>query len=190
MLGTKLADFKAKWDVCQVPGTKTKVAVQEKNASKRALVQSLRDLVRVTQNAPTTTNPIRAAVGIPLRAEVVSGIPVPDSVPILTVKKIWGREITCRLESAVSEGRGLPPGVYGAQVYSLVADAPASDTTVWVSQGLVTRTTFTIQMPSDVPAGSKVWITCGWVNPRGQSGQACTPVLAGVGYEGAMPVAA
>ena len=29
-----------------------------------------------------------------------------------------------------------------------------------------------------------------WVNPRGQTGVACTPVMTGVGYEGAEPIAA
>src|SRR4051794_8075582 len=48
-LGAKLTDFKTKWDVCQVPSTRTKVAVQEKNASKADLVFNLRSLVKVTQ---------------------------------------------------------------------------------------------------------------------------------------------
>ena len=190
LLGTKLSDFQSKWDVCQVPGTKTKVAVQQKNLSKSDLVTYLRSLVRVAQNAPTTTNVMRAQLGIPLYAETVSGIPVRAWAPELIVTKVWGRQISCRIESPVSEGRGWPPGVYGAQVYTLVAPEPTSDTTLYVPQGLVTRTRFIIEMPPETPAGSKVWITASFVNPRGQTGLACTPVLSGVGYEGAVPVAA
>lgn len=189
-LGAKLTDFQTKWDVCQVPGTKTKVAVQEKNASKVDLVFDLRTLVRITQNAPTTTNAMRAALGIPLRAETAQPKPVPPWAPELIVKKVWGHQISCKIESPVSEGRGWPPDVYGAQIYTLVAPEPTSDTTQYVPQGLVTRTSFIIQMPAEVPAGSKVWITAAFVNPRGQSGVACTPVLSGIGYEGAEPVAA
>ena len=188
-LAAKLADFQTKWDVCQVPGTKTKVAVQLKDASKADLVFSLRSLTRVVQNAPTTTNALRLALGIPERDLEPTPIPVPGSVPILTVKKVWGREITCRLESAVSEGRALPPGVYGAQIYSFIGDEPATDTQVWFNQGVVTRTTFGVQFPASVPAGSKVWLTAAWINPRGQTGLACTPVLSGIGYEGAVPQA-
>jgi hypothetical protein len=106
------------------------------------------------------------------------------------VTKVWGHQISCRIESPVSEGRGWPDGVYGAQVYTLVAPEPSSDTTLYVPQGLVTRTRFIIQMPAEVAAGSKVWITAQFVNPRGQAGMACTPVLCGVGYEGAEPISA
>ena len=59
-LATTLTDFQTKWDVCQVPGTKTKVAVQQKDASKADLVLYLRSLVRIVQNAPTTTNALAA----------------------------------------------------------------------------------------------------------------------------------
>ncbi len=189
-LAAKLADFQGKWDTCQVPATKTKVAVEIKNVSKRDLVFYLRTLVKVTQNAPTTTNAMRTELGIPLRDFEPSPIPAPGSAPILTVKKVWGHQITARLESATSEGRGLPPGVYGAQIYSFVGESPATDTQVWVNQGLITRTTFIVQLPATVPAGSKVWLTAAWVNPRGQAGVACTPVMSGIGYEGAMPMAA
>jgi hypothetical protein len=154
------------------------------------LVTYLRSLVRVTQNAPTTTNAMRAELAIPLRDTIPSSIGVPASAPILTVRKVWGRQITCRLESADIEGRGLAPGILGAQVYTFVGEEPASDTQAWVNQGLCTRTNIVIQLADETPAGAKVWITAAWVNPRGQAGVACTPVMTGVGYEGAEPMAA
>jgi hypothetical protein len=190
LLGTKLSDFQTKWDACQVPNTKTRPAVELKNASKADLVFYLRSLVKVVQNAPTTTNAMRAELAIPLRDFEPSPIPVPGAAPILTVKKVWGHQITCRLESAVSTGRAMPPGVYGAQIYSFVGPEPASDEQVWVNQGLVTRTQFVVQMAASVPAGAKVWLTAAFVNPRGQTGLACTPVMSGIGYEGAEPMAA
>jgi hypothetical protein len=189
-LATKLTDFQTKWDICQVPSTKTKVAVETKNVSKADLVSYLRSLVKVVQNAPTTTNAMRLALSIPERDLEPTPIPVPGSAPILTVKKVYGHQITCKLESAVSEGRALPPGVYGAQIYSFVGDEPASDTQVWFNQGVVTRTTFMVQLPASVPAGAKVWLTAAWINPRGMTGVACSPVLSGIGYEGALPQAA
>jgi hypothetical protein len=189
LLGTKLTDFTTKWDTCQVPGTRTKTAVELKNVSKTDLVSYLRSLVRITQNAPTTTNAMRTDLAIPLRDTIPTPKPVPGVAPELKVKKIWGHQITCQIESPVTEGRGWPPGVYGAQVYTLVAPEPTTDTTQWMPQGLVTRTNFVIGMPAEVAPGSKVWVTAQFVNPRGQSGVACTPVLAGVGYEGVEPVA-
>jgi hypothetical protein len=190
LLGTKLADFQAKWDACQVPNTKTRPAVELKNQSKVDLVAYLRSLVKVVQNAPTTTNAMRAELAIPLRDYEPTPIGVPGSAPILTIKKVWGHQITCRIESATSEGRAMPPGVYGAQVYTFVGPEPAGDTQVWTNQGLVTRTQFVIQFPASVPAGAKVWLTAAFVNPRGQTGLACTPVMSGIGYEGAEPMAA
>lgn len=189
-LDAKLTDFQTKWDICQVPGTKTKVSVQNKNASKADLVSNLRSLVRIVQAAPTTTNALRTSLGIPLRDVIPTPIPVPGSAPILTIKKVWGHQVTVRLESPDTESRGFLPGILGAQIYTFVGDEPATDTQVWVNQGLTTRTSVVIAFPSDTPAGSKVWITAAFVNPRGMSGVACTPVVAGIGYEGAMPQAA
>lgn len=189
LLGTKLSTFQAAWDVCQNPGTRTEVATEEKNAAKADLISYLRSLVRICQNAPTTTNAMRTALAIPLRDTIVSPIGIPGFAPELTVRKVWGHQISCRIESPEGDTRTWPPGVYGAQIYTLVAPAASSDTTQYVPQGLVTRTNFIIEMPAEVPAGSKVWITAAFVNPRGLSGVACTPVLSGIGYEGAEPVA-
>jgi hypothetical protein len=189
-LAAKLADFQTKWDTCQVPGTRTSVAIQQKDASRIDLVSYLRSLTRVVQNAVTTDNAMRAALAIPLRFSGGASIPIPGSAPGLHVVKVYGHQITCRLESQVSEGRGLPPGVLGAQIYTLISPTPSSDTSIYVPQGLVTRTSFAIEFPSDTPAGSKVWITAQWVNPRGQAGLACTPVPSGIGYEGAEPISA
>ena len=57
--GTKHDDFVAKWNVCQDPATKTKMAVEAKNASKSVLLDELRMLARVVQNFPGTTDAMR-----------------------------------------------------------------------------------------------------------------------------------
>jgi hypothetical protein len=189
-LASKLSDFQTKWDVCQVPGTRTKVAVSLKDASKADLVSYLRSLVRIVQAAITTTNSMRTDLGIPLRDAIPSTIPVPGVAPILLVTKVWGHQISVRLETPGLEGRTWAPGVYGAQLYTFVGPAPATDEQLWSPQGLTTRTSVIVEFPASVPAGSKVWLTAAFVNPRGQTGVACTPVMSGIGYEGAEPISA
>src|SRR4051794_13576553 len=61
--GTKHDDFIAKWNVCQDPATKTKMAVELKNASKEILVDEIRLLGRIVQNFPGTTDAMRIDLG-------------------------------------------------------------------------------------------------------------------------------
>jgi hypothetical protein len=45
-----------------------------------------------------------------------------------------------------------------------------------VPEGESTRTDFEVEFPSTVPAGTKVWLTAFWKNPRLMSGPPCAPV--------------
>jgi hypothetical protein len=187
--GTLHDAFVTKWNICQDPDTKTKAAVELKNVAKRSLLANLRLLAKIVQNAPTTTNAMRIDLGLPQRDFVPTPVPVPSAAPELKVVSVYGHSVRVSLRDASHERRGRPRGVAGAQLYSFVGANPPSATEVWKAEGTVTRSTILVVFADAVPAGSKVWFTACWYNPRGLTGPACTPVVSMVGYEGAMPLA-
>jgi hypothetical protein len=59
-----------------------------------------------------------------------------------------------------------------------VGSAPPMDISQWKFETSTTRTSFDIEFPASVAAGSQVWLCAFWFNPRAQSGPACQPVTA------------
>ena len=179
--GTKHDDFVAKWNVCQDPATRTKMAVQSKNTSKSLLVAELRFLARIIQVFPGTTDAMRVDLGLRVRDVTPSPINRPTEKPVLEVVRVNGRTVTVRLRSAASERRGRPPGVAGATICSFVGSAPPSDIAAWRTEGDSTRTDFDVEFGPGIPAGSQVWLTAYWKSPRLMSGPACDPVSIYIG---------
>ena len=186
----KSDDFIAKWNVVQDPATRTRTNTSLKDVAKAALLAELRMLVKIIQNAPATTNAMRIELGIPQRATEPTPIPPPAAAPLLEVVKVYGRQITVRLKDAVGDRRGKPQGCAGATLFSFVGAEPPASGAGWRAEGNVTRGTIIVEFAATVPAGAKVWFTAIWYSQRGLTGPACTPVQSGIGYEGAMPMAA
>ena len=177
--GTKHDDFVTKWNVCQNPATKTRMAVATKNASKSLLVAEFRVLARVAQNFPGTTDALRIDLGLPVRDVVPSPINPPTEPPVMEVVRVDGRRVTIRLRAVGSESRGKPDGVWGASVLSYIGvggATPPADLAAWKTEGESTRTDFDVEFATTVPAGSQVWLTAFWKNPRLIAGPACDPV--------------
>src|SRR5688500_6125849 len=171
--GTLHDDFIDKWNVCQDPTTKTKQAVELKDQAKNALIGNLRMLVKVVQNAPTTTNVMRIELNIPERDPEPTPVPPPALPPLLEVVSVFGRDIRIRLKDASGERRGRPIACQGAMVYSFVGANPPAGSDGWKMEGLVTRRTIIVAMSESVAPGSKVWLTASLYTERGLTGPAC-----------------
>ena len=174
--GTKHDDFVAKWNVCQNPATKTKVAVEQKNASKAVLISEIRLLGRIVQSFPGTTDAMRIDLGLPVPDTTPSPINPPTEKPVMEIVRVDGRTVSIRLRSPDSEGRSKPPGVIGASIFSFAGAAPPADVSAWKSEGESTRTDFDIEFPATLAPGTQVWLTAYWKSPRLMSGPACDPV--------------
>ena len=169
-------DFVAKWNVCQVPSTKTPLAIEQKNAAKQLLIAEIRKLSRIVQNSPTTTDAMRVELGLPVPDVTPSPINPPTEKPVVEIVKVDGRTVTVRLRQPGSESRGKPAGVLGATVCSFIGATPPADIAGWKPEGESTRTDFSVAFPASVPAGTQVWITAFWKNPRLMSGPPCDPI--------------
>jgi hypothetical protein len=183
-------DFVSKWNIVQVPATRTKAAISIKNAAKFALLDNLRELARIVQNHPGVTNAMRIDLGLPERDFEPTPVPVPALAPNVEVKKVYGRYVTVIVTDPTSERRFKMQGCDGAQLFTFVGENPPAGADGWKSEGVITRSKVIIAFGPSVEPGSKVWITAAYFNPRGLTGPASTPISTGIGYEGALPLAA
>jgi hypothetical protein len=183
--GLLLTDFLAKRAVCLDPATKTRLAVELKDVSKANLVENLRMLARIVQNAPTTTNAMRIDLGLPERDDEPTPAEQITEMPALTVLKIQGRNVRIRVRDASGERRGKPSFADGCLIFSYVGETPPASYIGWTSEGNLTKDSAIVAFPAAVPVGAKVWFAAMWYNTKG-AGPGCTPVAAVIGAEGSM----
>ena len=157
------------------PGVRNKMAVTAKNNSRSALKANASLLAGLIEHTSTVTDEQKVQLQLNVRARPTP-IPPPATAPVIDIISSVGNAVKIRLHDAVSPRRGRPTGVAGAALFSFVGAAAPTDESAWTFQGLTTRTTATITFPNTVAAGSKVWITAYWRNPRDQSGPAATAV--------------
>jgi hypothetical protein len=150
--------------------------------------EACRKIVRVIY-AQTLTDQQLIDIGLRPYDPVPTPSPIPASAPILVVVSVFGHDVRVKLKDASGERRGKPSFVTSAQLYSYVGEEPPAGADGWKLEACVTRTSIIVAFPSTVPAGSKVYLTAAWMNSRGLTGPACTPVASAIGYEGAMPMA-
>jgi hypothetical protein len=169
------------------PATRTHDAILAKNAAKQACIANLRMLAGIIQKYPGTTDVLRAQFGLTV-PKARSPIPVPTEIPVVEVTKRYGTTVIIRLHDGTAR-KSKPAGVQGARVYTFVGANPPVEVTDWFEEGQTTRTDVELNFDPATPAGSTVWITAAWYNPRGQLGPGAQPistVIAG----GAMELAA
>lgn len=160
------------------PATRTRAAIASKDAAKKPLQAMARDLARIINAFPTITNAQRIDLGLTPRSGTISPIQAPDVAPVLDVVGAIGRTIKIRLRSPDSARRGKPEGVAGVTIFSYVGNTPPADISLYRFEGSTSRTTAEVEFSPMVPAGSQVFLTAFYYNPRGESGPACQPVSA------------
>lgn len=155
--------------------TRTTPTIVEKNLAKQALIEYTREIVEIIQAYPGTTDVMRAELQITIRDHEPSPSPIPAYAPTFHIVKVIGHKIWYTLREPGSDSRGKPDGVIGALLHAFIGDAAPSNPADWQTLGLATRTNSTIILPSaQYPAGSRVWLSASWVNPKGQTGPMST----------------
>jgi hypothetical protein len=182
-LATNRTSFVNDWNVCQVPATKTKPAVAQKNASKRVLQQNISALAAVATNQPDMTNSLREELGLRPKDDTLTPIPAPVEVPVAKIISVNGWMTEVQITTADSDRRGLPDDVAGVNIYSFVGQTAPSDPSLWVYEGESSRGRFKIEAPAELAAGTKIFYAFCFKSPRFQTGPACAgvPVVVGGG---------
>ena len=171
--------------------TRTKVTIGNKKIARDNLRANAILLAGIARNTPTVTNPQLEALGL-LPRTIPTPIPAPGAAPVVQIVSASGNSVNIRLRNGTGSGRGKPPGVKSATVFSYVGAVAPTDITLWQYQGVMTKVTATVVFPDTVAGGSRVWLTAIWSNNRAQSGPAADPVSTNIagGGVGAMAEAA
>lgn len=181
--------FATAYAVSTNPNTNSKQATAAKNQAKETLLSArngARELVRVAQAFPSITNAQRAELGLRIPSTGSSPIPAPTSAPEFAVVSTFGRTVKIRLRDADNpDRRGKPDGTEGATILMYVGESapdtsnvgtvPPSDPSSWVFLVNTSKTIVDLDIPANVAAGTKLWLTAFWFNARKQAGPAATP---------------
>jgi len=125
---------------------------------------------------PNITDVQRQALGLRIRSTNHTPIPAPTEMPEMDILSVTGRTVRARLHGETIEHRRKPTGCTGAYIWTFAGENPPEELSEWVFWSQTTKTTFEIEFPVSVEAGSKVWLAAGWVNAKGQIGPVCDPV--------------
>jgi hypothetical protein len=172
--------FASAYALVTSPTANSKANVILKNQAKEALLYGpggAWQLVNIVQAFPGTTDFMRGELGLRIPDTEMTPVPPPDSAPDLSLVSQVGRVIKLKLRDRKNaDSRGKPAGVTGATViYSVGNDQPTS-TAQYIFSSNTSRTTFDVEIPQTVLAGSRVWFTAFWFNARMESGPIASPV--------------
>jgi hypothetical protein len=176
--GTLNTAFSSAYTTATAPSTRTRGTVAAKNAARATLKANARLLARIVQATASVTAQQKIDLGLTPRDVIPSPINPPTEAPVIEIVAALGRTIKLNLRTVGSDRRGKPNGVQGASLFSFVGAAAPADLSDWMFEGSTTRTSFDVEFAPTIPAGSQVWLTAFWFNPRSQSGPACTPINA------------
>lgn len=171
--------FVSAYNISQNPNTNSKANVNAKNVAKDNLLNGSGgawDLVDIVQAFPGTTDVMRGQLGLRIPDSDPTPVPAPSTAPDLSIISTFGRTIKVRLRDQENpDSRGKPDGVQGATVIYHVGESAPSDPAQWTFAMNVSKTTFDVEVPSSIEAGSKVFLTAFWFNARKESSPAASP---------------
>lgn len=166
--------FKAAWDVTRSRSTRSGSAVILKNEKKKALVKNLRELAKIIQAYPGTTDEQRDLFGLNIPA-TRQPVPVPTDMALVEVKSSGPNSIKVRVHGGEALNRRKPLGSTGCVVMTYVGPEAPVDEKLWTMEGATTKSVFDISFPNDIAPGSVVWVAAAFVNAKLQHGPLTYP---------------
>lgn len=158
------------------PAQRNKTATAAKNAARTVLKNAATLLANKVYAGASVTDAQKIELGIPPRATPTVN-PTPDTAPVLQVISSSAWTVRMRLRDANGDGRGKPPGVIGASVFSYVGANPPTDISQYKFEGNTGRVNkIDVQFSDALPAGTRVWLTAFWFNGRKASGPMCAAI--------------
>lgn len=155
--------------------TRSPTNIRLKDEKKAAAVEYAREIVRIIQAFPGTTDAMREDLRINIRK-------TPERAPVLTfapgvdVLAVKGLTVSLRIHDDSVMKRARPAGAVSAAVFSFVGNTPAPDPRDWTFEGNTKKTKFDVTFPESVAGGSKVWFVAYWINNLDEPGPASDAV--------------
>jgi hypothetical protein len=185
---TLTTNFSTLLTQCDAPATRTPVLVEQKQEARKLLRQASANLAKVISGTPTVTNAQLLSLRMNERV-IPQPRQVPGTPPTIEVISCSGRLVKARVHDTATEGRGLPFGAVGAQIFSFVGPEAPTDPREYHYEGTTTRATTDILFPNDVASGATIWLSANWISARGQRSPASPPISFTL-QGGAIPAAA
>lgn len=163
------AVFKQKYAESQSPGTRTSVAVMEKNEGRAALEKAVRQAVKeyLTYNH-TVNDSDRVSLCLPVRDTIATHAPVAAQAPLVFVDiHVIGILVFRFSENAHSKAK--PPGQYALELATLVSDTQPQHFDELTGRRICTRSPLRVAFEY-TQRGATVWYAARWLNTRGQPG--------------------
>jgi hypothetical protein len=180
-LSDAVAAYAEAYGKAAAPMTRTRITVEEKNLSREALMPPIAAVAAVLDTDPNVSNAKLMELGLPPR-RTRQRWQVPTETPCIQIRHRNAATVSIRVYPTVGSN-AKPAETSGAMIYYCVGAEPVSALDEWTFARNSTRTTADIHFPSDLPAGTPVWITARWFNRTG-AGPLARPigtVLAGGG---------
>jgi hypothetical protein len=148
---------------------KTSIIVAEKNAARKTLVAEIRALADFRLKNPIITNAQRIALGLHVRDNTPTTIPVPKSRPELDIDVVDFRRLKVIFHDMGSDSKAKPYGVNGAVIVYAVLDVPPADINALIRSVLATRTPHILEFTEE-ERGKTVYMAICWQNEKGERG--------------------
>ena len=172
------------------PRTRGHATVFAKSQAKVTLTAYLRRVIRNIQGCIKVSDQQRTDLGLPVRKATATPVPAPTAKPRVSVAAGPGRTMRVTVQDPADGRRSRPDGAAGATILSYVGEVPPADVSGWTFEQNVSGREATLYFDAGLPAGTAVWVTAFYYNPRGQSGPAALPATDTVGAAGVATSAA
>ena len=175
----ELAAARAAWEAAypahRAAQSAARTATEAKTDSRRAYVAALRRWVRQIQADPTTTDALRARLGITIPDTIRTAAAAPTECPMVGIEH--GQRLQQQIDFRVlgSGRRKKPAGVRGCQIWVKLGAPPtgygdtASATGDLRFVALATATPHIVTF-SSADAGKTAYYLCRWISTRGEVG--------------------
>lgn len=151
-----------------------------KNEARKTLLRLIRAIAGAVKI--TASEEQCARLGIPPRRRRKAPLlPRPSTAPRVIVRRVEGR--TLHLLVCDQNGKAKPHGVSAAAIFLVPGDTPPTGKADLGHPRHTTRRFIKLQLPTDLPPGTKVWLTARWSNPRHEVGPLCNPIELRAGYD-------
>jgi hypothetical protein len=167
------------------PGTRCVTLTAAKNSSEKLLRRLARSLAGMIRARRSIRDADKILLGVPPPKRKYTRIATPDRAPVVSVyEPVGGRVMLQLIDPQIPWRSAKPRGVYGASILMCVNDEPYSSDKGWRLCPHATTTRSWVDLPTNLPPGTKIWFKAQWFIPSGKAGPWSAPAYTYVGYVG------
>lgn len=167
-------EFEVAYQRSQNSRTRTLPAIIEKDVVRATMLALLRQVAATARSSPGASDSQLVSIGLKRPSKARTRIGVPNHAPTLRIVQVRGTKVLIQLaDSRTTGSRGLPRGVFGASVYYCLGEESSTRRDRWRYAVTSSRARFVVELPRDLPFGTKVQLSAAWLNPRQKPGPYC-----------------